>query len=56
MSCGKGGENPIREEDEGCVVVVRSETFRPRSYDRSSSDGRVLGMMVDRMQIHQDTP
>ena len=33
------------------VVTLRSDTFRPRDYDRASPDGRALGVMVRRAAI-----
>ncbi|MCG8350335.1 MAG: glycosyltransferase family 39 protein [Chloroflexales bacterium] len=37
---------------DGVVVVeLRSDTFTPREFDRTSPDGRALGVMVDRIQI-----
>jgi hypothetical protein len=32
-------------------LTIRSETFRPRDYDRSSPDGRTLGVMIERVEI-----
>ncbi len=34
--------------DRGALVIeLRSETFTPRAYDRTSADGRTLGVMID---------
>ncbi|HEU4329208.1 MAG TPA: glycosyltransferase family 39 protein [Roseiflexaceae bacterium] len=33
------------------VVSLRSDTFRPRDYDRASPDSRVLGVMVARAEV-----
>jgi hypothetical protein len=33
------------------VLTLRSDTFRPRDYDRASPDDRALGVMVKRAQI-----
>jgi len=33
------------------VVSLHSPTFTPRTYDRASDDGRILGVMVDRASV-----
>jgi hypothetical protein len=33
------------------VVAIRSATFRPRDFDRISSDNRALGVMVERVEV-----
>jgi hypothetical protein len=32
-------------------VELSSDTFTPRAYDRTSDDGRVLGVMVDQVGV-----
>lgn len=51
--CLNTGEYQTTEEREGCVLTLQSETFRPRSYDRFSDDGRVLGIMVDHIVVNR---
>jgi tetratricopeptide (TPR) repeat protein len=36
---------------EAVVVTIRSDTARPRDYDRASPDNRALGVMVDRVEL-----
>jgi tetratricopeptide (TPR) repeat protein len=36
---------------ENVVIHLRSETFTPRDYDPTSSDGRTLGVMLDQAEI-----
>ncbi len=33
------------------VLTLRSDTFRPRDYDRASPDNRTLGVMVSRVEV-----
>ncbi len=33
------------------IVKLSSDTFTPRAYDRTSDDGRVLGVMVDQVEV-----
>lgn len=33
------------------TIRLHSDTFTPRDYDRSSNDGRMLGIMVDRVEL-----
>jgi hypothetical protein len=33
------------------VATIRSETFRPRDFDRASADGRTLGVMVRQAEV-----
>jgi tetratricopeptide (TPR) repeat protein len=41
----------LGEESAPLVVALRSDTFRPRTYNRASDDGRVLGVMVESVRI-----
>jgi hypothetical protein len=34
------------------VIELHSATFRPRTYDPASNDGRDLGVKVDRASLH----
>jgi hypothetical protein len=36
---------------ENVIIQLRSETFTPREYDPTSSDGRTLGVMIERAEI-----
>jgi 4-amino-4-deoxy-L-arabinose transferase-like glycosyltransferase len=36
---------------ESVIIHLRSETFSPRDYNPTSSDGRTLGVMLDRAEI-----
>ncbi|HEU5011763.1 MAG TPA: glycosyltransferase family 39 protein [Roseiflexaceae bacterium] len=33
------------------VLTLRSDTFRPRAYDKASADNRTLGVMVSRVEV-----
>jgi hypothetical protein len=33
------------------MITLRSDTFRPRDFDRSSPDNRALGVLVGRVEI-----
>jgi hypothetical protein len=33
------------------IITLRSDTFRPRDYDRTSPDNRLLGVLVGRVEI-----
>jgi 4-amino-4-deoxy-L-arabinose transferase-like glycosyltransferase len=33
------------------IITIRSDTFRPRDFDRSSPDNRALGVLVGRVEI-----
>jgi hypothetical protein len=36
---------------ESTIIHLRSETFTPREYAPTSSDGRTLGVMLDQAEI-----
>jgi 4-amino-4-deoxy-L-arabinose transferase-like glycosyltransferase len=42
---------PLRAEPGMIIVTVRSSTFRPRDYDRTSPDGRTLGVQLRQIEI-----
>jgi hypothetical protein len=42
---------PLDKPSGPLVVTLRSETFRPRDYDRASPDGRTLGVMVSQAEV-----
>jgi 4-amino-4-deoxy-L-arabinose transferase-like glycosyltransferase len=38
-------------DPEGLLVVIESDTFIPRGYDRASADGRALGVQLDWAEV-----
>jgi hypothetical protein len=35
------------------IITIRSDTFRPRHFDRTSPDNRALGVLVGRAEVIQ---
>jgi hypothetical protein len=44
---------PINQPAGLAVLTIRSDTFRPRAYDRASPDNRDLGVMVDWVALRE---
>jgi hypothetical protein len=47
---------PITQSARMAVLTIRSDTFRPRAYDRASPDNRALGVMVDWVTLRERAP
>jgi hypothetical protein len=50
------GMSPAAVSMPRLIVELHSETFRPRSYDPTSGDGRSLGVMVDWVEVETLLP